>query len=192
MKIVLASASPRRKEILSSLNIPFEVMKAQIDEVVLGVFSTPINAMNLSYSKGISIYEKIQHLNYDLVISADTIVDIEGEVLGKPQNRLEAQQMMEKLSGKKHRVITGYTLLGKEIRYVDYEETKVWFKTLSSLEIENYIHTDEPYDKAGGYGIQGLGGLLVKKIEGDYFNVVGLPLSKIYDTLWHRYHLKLV
>lgn len=192
MNIILASASPRRSEILSNLNIDFKVMVADKEEKKIEGVSTKVNAMNLAFMKGITIDEEIKEQKDRLIISADTIVDIDGEILGKPQNYEQAKKMLEKLSGNCHQVITGYALLGERVRYVDYESTLVWFKDLSVEQVDDYIKTNEPYDKAGGYGIQGLGGLLVEKIEGDYSNVVGLPISKIADVLYKRYNIKLI
>lgn len=191
MKVILASASARRREILKHLNISFDIVVSNVDEKVLPNFSTEINAMNLAYVKARDVYQHLAEENV-LVISADTMVDIEGEILGKPRDIPEARSMIRMLSGKKHRVITGYTLLSKDFCYVDHECTSVWFRDLSNERVENYIHTKEPYDKAGGYGIQDLGTLLVEKIEGDYLNVVGLPISKIYEVLNRHYSIRLL
>lgn len=191
MKIILASASKRRREILAHLNIGFEQRSSDIEEQLMPDFSVAVNAMNLSYVKAKEIYKKLED-KHTLIISADTMVEIEGQILGKPSDLVEARKMMHLLSDKKHQVVTGYTLLGSNFCYVDYEKTDVWFRKLSKEQIENYIATEEPYDKAGGYGIQDRGTLFVKKIEGDYFNVVGLPISRIYEVLYYQYGIQLI
>lgn len=191
MKIVLASASKRRREILEHLNICFEQQAADIEEHLVSDLSAEVNAMNLSHAKARAVHKILEDKEV-LIISADTMVEIEGKILGKPSSPDEAREMMHLLSDKRHQVITGYTLLGLDFCYVDYEKTDVWFRKLSEEQIENYIATEEPYDKAGGYGIQDRGTLLVKRIEGDYFNVVGLPISRIYEVLYHHYNICLI
>lgn len=191
MKIVLASASKRRREILEHLNICFEQQAADIEEHLVSDLSAEVNAMNLSHAKARAVHKILEDKEV-LIISADTMVEIEGKILGKPSSPDEAREMMHLLSDKRHQVITGYTLLGPDFCYVDYEKTDVWFRKLSEEQIENYIATEEPYDKAGGYGIQDRGTLLVKRIEGDYFNVVGLPISRIYEVLYHHYNICLI
>ncbi|MDO4720611.1 MAG: Maf family protein [Peptostreptococcaceae bacterium] len=192
MDIILASASPRRREILQQFHIDFEVLSADIDETLQEDLPAHINAMRLAFRKGQSVYEQEKAKRQILVISADTIVYTEGKILGKPKDADEARRMIRSLSGRMHQVITGYALFGQNLRYLHYESTKVWFRSLSVDEIEEYIQTKEPYDKAGGYGIQGLGGLLADRIEGDYANVVGLPIAKIYEVLRRRYGLNLM
>lgn len=192
MDIILASASPRRREILQQFHIDFEIRSADIDETLQEGLPAHINAMRLAFRKGQFVYEQEKTKREILVISADTIVYTEGKILGKPKDRDEARQMIQSLSGRMHEVITGYALFGQKLRYLHYESTKVRFRSLSADEIEEYIQTKEPYDKAGGYGIQGLGGLLADRIEGDYANVVGLPIAKIYEVLRRRYGLNLM
>lgn len=180
-KIILASNSPRRKEILSNF-IDFTVISKEIDEIKDDCFSPWTTVMALAYEKGIEVAKD----NVDeVVLSADTLVELDGKLLGKPKNREDAKIMIKSLSGKIHNVYTGYAIfkLSKKIKYVSYEKSSVKFYDLSSDEIEKYLDTLEYKDKAGAYGIQGKGSLLVEKIEGDYFNIVGFPIGKINRDL---------
>ena len=180
-KIILASNSPRRREILSKF-IDFTVISKEIDEIKDDCFSPWTTVMALAYEKGIEVAKD----NVDeVVLSADTLVELDGKLLGKPKNREDAKIMIKSLSGKIHNVYTGYAIfkLSKKIKYVSYEKSSVKFYDLSSDEIEKYLDTLEYKDKAGAYGIQGKGSLLVEKIEGDYFNIVGFPIGKINRDL---------
>ncbi len=180
-KIILASNSPRRREILSNF-IDFTVISKEIDEIKDDCFSPWTTVMALAYEKGIEVAKD----NVDeVVLSADTLVELDGKLLGKPKNREDAKIMIKSLSGKIHNVYTGYAIfkLSKKIKYVSYEKSSVKFYDLSSDEIEKYLDTLEYKDKAGAYGIQGKGSLLVEKIEGDYFNIVGFPIGKINRDL---------
>ncbi len=178
--LILASASPRRKELLSIITDSFTVIPSDVEEIIpdnLDVYSVP---QYLSQLKARDISNK----NPDsLVIGADTAVIIENEILGKPKTKKHAYDMIMKLSGKTHYVVTGCTLILGEKEISFSEKTAVTFYQLSNAEIEEYINTEEPYDKAGGYGIQGKGSLLVEKISGDYFNVVGLPVGKLNKAI---------
>lgn len=180
-KIILASNSPRRREILKKF-IDFEVKTHDINEVKDDDFPPQITVMGLAYEKGIVVAEE----NIDfVVISSDTIVEYNGKLLGKPKDRDEAREMIKSLSGKIHNVYTAYAIfkISKKIKYVDYEKSEVKFYDLSDKEIERYLDTNEYKDKAGAYGIQGFGALLVEKINGDYFNIMGLPISKLSRDL---------
>ena len=180
-KIILASNSPRRREILLNF-IDFTVISKEIDEIKDDCFSPWTTVMALAYEKGIEVAKD----NVDeVVLSADTLVELDGKLLGKPKNREDAKIMIRSLSGKVHNVYTGYAIfkLSKKIKYVSYEKSSVKFYDLSSDEIEKYLDTLEYKDKAGAYGIQGKGSLLVEKIEGDYFNIVGFPIGKINRDL---------
>ena len=188
-KIILASNSPRRREILSNF-IDFTVISKEIDEVKDDCFSPWTTVMALAYEKGIEVAKD----NVDeVVLSADTLVELDGKLLGKPKNREDAKIMIKSLSGKIHNVYTGYAIfkLSKKIKYVSYEKSSVKFYDLSSDEIEKYLDTLEYKDKAGAYGIQGKGSLLVEKIEGDYFNIVGFPIGKINRDLMRLLNLSL-
>ncbi|CDF58128.1 Maf family protein [Thermobrachium celere] len=180
MKIVLASSSPRRIELLRNLNLEFDVVPSNFEENIN--LSNPVELVkNFAYNKALDVESRVQ--KDSLIIAADTIVYKDGEVLGKPKNEIDAYRMLKLLSGQKHEVYTGLSLIynGKVIN--DYECTYVYFKNLSDEEIKYYINTKEPFDKAGAYAIQGYGSIFVEKIEGCYFNVVGLPISKLYDNI---------
>lgn len=188
-KIILASNSPRRREILSNF-IDFIVIPKEIDEIKDDCFSPWTTVMALAYEKGIEVAKD----NVDeVVLSADTLVELDGKLLGKPKNREDAKIMIKSLSGKIHNVYTGYAIfkLSKKIKYVSYEKSSVKFYDLSSDEIEKYLDTLEYKDKAGAYGIQDKGSLLVEKIEGDYFNIVGFPIGKINRDLMRLLNLSL-
>lgn len=190
MEIILASASPRRKEILQNTKLKFEVQKSEIEEVVFEEESPESMVVRLAYEKAFDVAQK----NRDkLVIGADTIVVLGDEVLGKPKDEKEAFDMIQKLSNKTHRVITGISLINlkKGIVVNDYQVSYVTFKDLSEDSIKGYINTKESLDKAGGYGIQGYGALLVEGIQGDYFNIVGLPISKLSDLLKDHFDINL-
>ena len=188
-KIILASNSPRRREILSNF-IDFTVISKEIDEIKDDCFSPWTTVMALAYEKGIEVAKD----NVDeVVLSADTLVELDGKLLGKPKNREDAKIMIKSLSGKIHNVYTGYAIfkLSKKIKYVSYEKSSVKFYYLSSDEIEKYLDTLEYKDKAGAYGIQDKGSLLVENIEGDYFNIVGFPIGKINRDLMRLLNLSL-
>ncbi|HEY4544278.1 MAG TPA: Maf family protein [Tissierellaceae bacterium] len=176
-EIVLASGSPRRKEILENLNIDFKIIKSDIDEDIDKSMDPITYSMLLSFLKA----EDIASKNKGIIIGADTVVSIDGEILGKPRDKKDAIDMLNKLNGNKHKVITGISLIDVEsnIRVVDYEESFVYFRDLTHEEILSYVKVGESFGKAGSYAIQGYGGLLVEKIEGCYFNIVGLPISKL-------------
>lgn len=177
-KIILASGSPRRKEILKNLDIDFSVLKSNIEEEIYNYIDPIDMVLSLAYLKADDIVNQVKK---GIIISADTIVVIDGEILGKPKDKLDAFNMLKKLNGRKHKVITGVCLIDVEdnSRVVDYEETIVEFRKIDDSIINSYIDTGEPMDKAGSYGIQGYGALLVKEINGCYQNVVGLPISKL-------------
>lgn len=181
-KIVLASASPRRKEILKNAGLIFEVDKSGCEEKITPGLRPQALARSLSRQKAESVAAR--HKNA-LVIAADTFIVLKEKVLGKPHTEREAIRMLGTLSGKEHTVITGFTIVdtgsGKTIsRSV---KTRVHFRRLEPKDIESYVKSGEPLDKAGGYAIQGLGSALVRKIEGDFLNVVGLPLGALLKGL---------
>ena len=190
MNIILASASPRRKEILENTNIKFDIISSSIEELVLDGESPCQMVMRLAFEKGIDIASKYKS---NLVISADTIVVLDDNVLGKPKDEEEARQMISNLSGRTHQVITGISLINLENnkKIIDYVVSNVKFKKLSKDDINDYIKTKESLDKAGAYGIQGYGALLVEEIQGDYFNIVGLPISKLSDLLKIHFDINL-
>ena len=190
MKVILASASPRRKEILQNTKLNFDIQKSDIEEVILENESPEDMVVRLAYEKAFDVAKR----NTDrLVIGADTIVALDNEVLGKPKDQTEAYQMIKRLSNKTHKVITGISLINlKENKIIkDYVVSFVTFKDLSEDSIKDYINTNESLDKAGAYGIQGYGALLVKNIQGDYFNIVGLPISRLSDLLKNHFDINL-
>lgn len=181
-KLILASASPRRKEILESVGLKFDICVSNYEED-LGMKKEPrALARFLSRKKAEEVADK--HKNA-IIIAADTFIVFRDKLLGKPHTAKEAVRMLTMLNGKAHSVITGFTVLdtGTQKRVSRSIETKVYFKKLTQKEIKAYVNTKEPLDKAGAYAIQGLGALFVEKIEGDFLNVVGLPLAALSETL---------
>src|SRR6266404_2616594 len=183
MKLILASASPRRAEILRSAGLQFAVLSSAVDETPIPTESPQELVRRLALVKAELVAARA--LGPAIVIAADTIVVLEGTILGKPRTSEDARQMLEKLSGRTHSVMTGVTL----IRLPDVERrefietTQVHFASISNEEIVKYLSSGEPFDKAGAYAIQGLGGRFIPRIDGCYFNVVGLPLSRLYHEL---------
>lgn len=182
MKLILASASPRRREILKNAGFEFEVKTSEADETLPEGISPEEAVQYLAKIKN----EVIEADKNTTVISADTIVVCDGRILGKPKDETDAFNMLRTLSGREHFVYTGVCIRKGEKKTVFFEKTAVYFYELSDREISDYIATDEPTDKAGAYGIQGKGAVLVRKIDGDYFNVVGLPIARLVREL-HRF-----
>jgi len=182
MEIILASRSPRRRELLNQIGLKgFRVASPEVDEQVEGNPAPGALVEELSLRKAKAVRE--QALEDDIIIAADTVVVLDGAILGKPADERDAFAMLSALSGNRHRVYTGVTVLQGERACTQHEETLVAFRELEPDEIGAYIATGEPMDKAGAYGIQGLGSLLVSRLEGDYFNVVGLPLFRLGQML---------
>ena len=183
-EIVLASASPRRKDILENIGMKFKIAVASCDETIADGIKPQDAVMLLSLKKAAAVAVQFQG-EKKIVIGADTVVVSNGEILTKPKDDEDAFNILKKLSGKEHSVMTGITLLRTSDAKCEtvYEETKVRFKELADDEIISYIKTGEPKDKAGAYGIQGIGSMLIEKIDGDYNNVVGLPITRIYQEL---------
>jgi septum formation protein len=181
-EIILASASPRRSELLRQIGITFSIMPSNIDENLKEFNDANEFVQKLSYEKALNIAQKLK--TDALVIGADTVVYKNG-ILGKPENKNKAFEMLMSLQGEWHEVITGITVIeSKSMKSViGYEKTRVKMRQMSHDTIQAYINTGEPMDKAGAYGIQGMGSVLIEKIEGCYFNVVGLPLMKLSKTL---------
>lgn len=175
MNIILASASPRRRELLERMGLTdFAVITADIDETPLPGLTCPQQVERLSLLKARAVAQQVPP--DELIIAADTVVTLDGAILGKPANRDEARQMLSTLSGREHQVYTGVTVLQGDKSLTRHEMTRVNFRPLSNSEVEDYIATGECDDKAGAYGIQGYGCLLVEGIVGDYYNVMGLPV----------------
>jgi len=182
-KIILASNSPRRAMLLNQIKLNFEVIPPKIDEKIDYNLSKEEIVKKLSYEKSFAVAKNIKKDFF--VVGADTLVVKNEQILGKPKNHEDAKNILEFLSGTWHEVITGFTIIdiGTSRIITEYEVTKVKMYELSNQEINEYILTEEPFDKAGGYGIQGLGSLLIEKIEGCFYNIVGLPIPKFYKSL---------
>ena len=179
MKLVLASKSPRRSEILKNAGIDFTVRVADADETIPDGTKPCDAVVFLAARKAMAV----ERADDETVLGADTVVVLDDKILGKPKDREDAFDMIKMLSGRVHSVFTGVCAIGDGISLTFAEETKVEFYPLSDDEINEYIDTDEPYDKAGAYGIQGLASKFISGIQGDYFNVVGLPISSVYKKI---------
>lgn len=189
MKWILASASPRRKELLSQIGLEFEIKVSDADENISESLLPDELVKRLSKIKATAVREELSAGSPEeetAIIGADTVVYLNGEILGKPKDEEDAFRMLRALSGATHSVFTGVTILlpGETITFAN--ETKVTFDTLSDEEIRKYIASKEPMDKAGAYGIQGLGGAFVTSIEGEYANVVGFPIGEFSHILRER------
>lgn len=194
MEIILASGSPRRREILQGVGATFKIMISDAEEIIDASLPPYFTAEKLSLLKASDIASKLSAEGKEaVVIGADTIVVKDGEILTKPKDKDDAIRMLTLLSGKSHEVITGVTVIDTKTAKSEsfYESTKVYFKKLTEDEILAYTETTEPYDKAGSYAIQGKGALLIEKIEGDYFNVVGLPVCRLSCVLKEEFNIKL-
>ncbi|MBR1845345.1 MAG: septum formation inhibitor Maf [Oscillospiraceae bacterium] len=182
MKIILASQSPRRRELLGLMGLTdFEIRPARGEEDMSAPLTPDRLVESLAAAKGAEVAAQAD--SSDVVIAADTIVTLDGKVLGKPRSAEEAFQMLRTLSGRTHVVYTGVVVIQGERRLVRHEATEVAFRPLTDEEILHYIATGEPMDKAGAYGIQGRGALLIEGIRGDYFNVMGLPVCRLGQML---------
>lgn len=208
--IILASGSPRRREILTMLGVKFDVIVADVDESTDGMDSTKPGDIvgELSRRKALAVFDRIKrtengagtgsgedgwenvgtNVKETVIIAADTIVYCDGRIFGKPHSHAEAAEMLSCYSGKTHAVVSGVTVLrfgadgsSEPTIITAHEVTEVEFKEMSAGEIERYVWTAEPYDKAGAYAVQGLAALYIKGIRGEYYNVVGLPVSLLYD-----------
>ena len=191
MKIILASKSPRRREILENLGLEFDIIVADADETS-DIREPERLVETLAARKGRAVIEKLGEGAEDvLVIACDTLVYADGEFLGKPRDRADAERMIRKLSGNYHSVVSGIYLFcgGREVTAA--AQTKVIFDPITDNEIETYLNTSEPYDKAGAYAIQGRAGVYIKGIEGDYYNVVGLPVNLLKNTLKEKFGIEL-
>ena len=179
MQLILASQSPRRKELLGLFHIPFTVRVADIDETMDPALPPYDEVARVSRLKA----EAVPREEDDIVIAADTIVVCDCQVLGKPKDEADARRMLQLLSGRDHQVMTGMTVLQGNRQFVCTETTDIHFRQLSDREIDRYIATKEPMDKAGSYGIQGGAALFAEKLVGDYYNVMGLPVCRLSQIL---------
>lgn len=189
-RIVLASQSPRRKDILSMVIPEFDIVVDDSEEIVDEGISPEETVKTLAMQKALNVADKIE---YDaIVIGADTVVSVDGEIFGKPIDQEDAKRMLKILSGRKNVVCTGFAVIdtktGKTV--CDLERTDVCFREMTDEEIDAYVKTGEPMDKAGAYGMQGIGGLFISGIKGDYFNVVGLPLCALAQVLNNKFGYK--
>jgi nucleoside triphosphate pyrophosphatase len=186
MKLILASASPRRAQILRDAGLRFRPMRANVGERRKPGETARIMTRRLAEAKARAAVNKLRNKATEaIVIGADTIVEVKGELLGKPQSPRAAREMLGKLAGRTHRVVSSIAAirLPDHAQVIATESTRVRFARLSADEIAEYVSSGEPLDKAGAYGIQGLGGRFIEKIDGCYFNVVGLPLARLYRML---------
>jgi septum formation protein len=179
MALILASQSPRRRELLGLFHIPFEIRIADIDETMDKTKSPAEEVARVSRLKALAVPREAD----DVVIAADTIVVCAGRILGKPHSEAEAEEMLTLLSGRDHQVMTGVTVVRGQHAETVTEITDIHFRPLSRQEILAYIATGEPMDKAGSYGIQGGAALFAEKMVGDYYNVMGLPVCKLWQML---------
>jgi len=189
IRVVLASKSPRRQELLKNLALEFDVITSKVDEkgIVFDWKKPAEYAQGLAYAKALAVAEHLDHSVEALVIGADTIVVMDGRIMGQPDDEADARRMLEALSGTSNEVITGVSVIriegGVLAAQSGHESTDVYFRALSSNDIDKYIETGEPMDKAGAYGIQGFASLFVERINGCYFNVVGLPIMRLSKLL---------
>ncbi|MDO4168269.1 MAG: Maf family protein [Lachnospiraceae bacterium] len=179
--LILASGSPRRKEILEQVGLDFCVLPSDVEEIITKQVPSDI-VMELSKQKAEDVWEKLDDKKH-IVLGADTVVAYDGKILGKPKDVEDAKAMLRMLSGEKHSVYTGVTLVSENGLETFFEETLVEFYEMTEEEINVYVATGEPMDKAGAYGIQGKAAAFIKGIEGDYYNVVGLPIAKTLKFL---------
>ncbi len=183
MKLILASGSPRRAEVLRCAGFVFQTVSTNVDETLRAGEAPDAYVLRLAEAKARAAAARVTE--GAVVVGADTTVVIDGLVLGKPESDEEAKQMLARFSGRTHEVLTGLAVIripGGEVS-IQEERTRVTFAPLTQKEIEDYVASGEPFDKAGGYAIQGLAGRFVTRVEGCYFNVVGLPLARLYGIL---------
>lgn len=175
--LILASRSPRRQELLKQVNIPFETVPSDVDESRYPKESRPEQYVEtLACAKADHVFKQYPGR---VILGSDTVVVTDGEILGKPRDEADAREMLKQLSGKVHSVLTGVAMISDNKRSVFHGQADVRFYTLTDEDIQQYIDSGEPFDKAGAYGIQGLGAMLVEEIRGDYFTIVGMPIAQV-------------
>ena len=188
MSIILASASPRRQQLLRQMGLTFTVEVANVEEKI-SPRDQPRNAVKrLSAQKAFAV--AAAHSADDIIIAADTIVSLDGRILGKPTNAAEAKRMLRMLSGKTHHVLTAFTVIQGDRNHTRIDDAAVQFRDLTDKEIADYVATGEPLDKAGSYGVQGEGSRLIAAIHGDYYTVMGLPIGHLASIL-HRFGVRI-
>lgn len=178
--LILASKSPRRKELLQDCGFAFRIISCDCDEVFDKNIPVEKAIEQIAYQKANAVWKAFPD---QLVLGCDTMVILNKEPLGKPKNREDAYRMLKQLSGQTHHVISAVAILGNDVHIVFHDITEVTFYDIDDELLNQYLDSDEPYDKAGAYGIQGRGKLFVKEIHGDYYNVMGLPIAKVYQEL---------
>lgn len=185
MKIILASKSPRRKELLNLLKIKYEIKVSNAEEKIEKGLTPEEQAKKLAYIKAKTVFDETE--GNRIIIGSDTMVVKEGKIYGKPKDKEDALKILKEINGQKHEVITGLAILvqkdNKNQEYITYDKTQVKIKKMSEEEMLNWINTGEAYDKAGAYAIQGEFSIFIEKIDGNYSTVVGLPIHKVYDIL---------
>jgi septum formation protein len=183
--LILASQSPRRKELLEILGIPFSIVVPAVDETARAGESPEEYVVRVAREKALEVSSRVAR---SVVLSADTVVTIDGEILGKPRDRADAVKMLQKLSGREHRVYTAVCVMdsARGRMHEGLDNTAVWFNALAEEEILGYIDREDVMDKAGAYAIQGFASVFIPRIEGSYSNVMGLPLALVYDLLRRR------
>lgn len=181
-RIILASTSPRRQMLLHQIQIPFDVIPPEGAELFPETDDFAQIVLRNGEAKALSVLHKADG---KAVLAADTLVELDGKALGKPENADDARRMLNELSGREHLVHTGIALLDskRDARYLDHAVTRVFFRNLPAAEIDAYIASGEPFDKAGSYGIQERGAVFIRRVEGCFFNVMGLPLAKLWEML---------
>lgn len=182
MRIILASQSPRRQELLKNLGFTdFEIIPAKGEEQIIAGLLPEEEVCAIALGKAREV--ALQCGNDSLIIAADTLVFLDGKPLGKPKDKNDAVRMLKALSGRAHTVMTGVAVIYNGHETAEYESTKVFFRDMTDAEIVRYVESGEPMDKAGSYGIQQFGSVFIPRIEGDYFNVMGLPVCRLYSML---------
>ena len=179
-KFILASSSPRRKELLKFLDIDFIIDSSDIDEIIDETITNEELVMSLAYQKAEAVSKR--HIG-KYVLGFDTLVILDGKPLGKPKDRQDAFDMLRALSGKEHLVLTGCAIVNNDYKDLFYDHATVIFNEMTDAEINDYLDTNEPFDKAGAYGIQGYGAKYIRYIKGDYYSVMGMPIQKLYNKI---------
>ena len=193
MKLILASSSPRRKDILDLFRVKYTIDTTDVEDNLKLTSNPYINAMKSALMKANAVFEKnIDDKNDIIVLGADTIVTKGDYEFGKPKDDEDQIKTLKFLSGTVHDVITGFAIIGEKFKYTDYVRTRVKFKEISDDMIINYVRSKEGVDKAGSYTLNGISSVFVEKVDGDYFNVIGLPISRIYDVMKEKFDFDLL
>jgi len=178
--IILASKSPRRKELLEKIGLKFKVVESEYEEIMDPKLTPGELVRKFSLEKAKAVFQNYKN---SIIIAADTIAVCDGKILGKPKDKADAKKMLEFLSNKVHLIITGFTIINGQKIITKSEETKVYMRKINEREIDSYLKTQEPYDKAGAYAIQEKGSVFIEEIEGDFLNAVGLPIYALAQEL---------